>query len=57
MDYNKATKNDSINFADKLTKEIKEKQMLDINNQELQKHPSYQTYQELKENIDISKQW
>lgn len=57
LDYNKATKNEFINFADKLTEEIKEKQTLDINNQELQKHPSYQTYQELKENIDISKSW
>ena len=41
LDYNKETNQDFIKFADKLTKEIKNNQTLDIANNELKKHPSY----------------
>lgn len=57
LDYNKETNQDFIKFVDKLTKEIKDNQTLDIANDDLKKHPSYETYNELRQQLDINKIW
>lgn len=57
LDYNKETNNEFVKFSDKLAKEIEEMQTLDIDNKELQKYPSFSTYEELKSNLNLSKKW
>ena len=57
LDYNQKTNNEFIDFADKLTTEIVKNSSLDITNQEIAEHPSFAIYQELSQEIDITKSW
>lgn len=52
-EYNQQTNNQFINFADQLTKEINEKQSLEITNDQLKENPSFEVFQNLAEKINL----
>jgi hypothetical protein len=57
LDYNEQTNNEFKDFSDLLTDEIIKNSSLEINNTTLSKHPSYSTYQELSQYINLTKVW
>lgn len=57
LTYNEATNNQFQEFADQLVKEIKSGQSLDLKNSELEKHESYNVYQKLASQLDLTKTW
>lgn len=54
IEYNEATKNDFIQFADTLTKDIIEQQKLTIDDEQLKSHPSYPIYEKLAQKIHLN---
>lgn len=53
LQYNAATKNEFKNFSDQLEQAILEKQTLQIENEELKKHSSFEAYSNLASKIKI----
>ncbi|EOL46336.1 hypothetical protein [Enterococcus caccae] len=53
LEYKEETNDDFVSFADSLTKAIIEQQKLVLENSELAKHPSFDSYQKLIQHIEL----